>query len=81
MFMSCSNGQHAHEGPWTREWRCEGAPAGALIVVGAAYGDVREIDELGLVKIPPELLFRLSKEDCAWLTVAAVETKAAIARN
>jgi hypothetical protein len=44
----------------------KGAPAGALIVVGAAYGDVRETDELGLVKIPPELLFRLSKEDCAW---------------
>jgi hypothetical protein len=50
-------------------------------VVGAAYGDVRETDELGLVKIPPELLFRLSKEDCAWLTVAAVETKAVIGRN
>jgi hypothetical protein len=59
----------------------KGAPAGALIVVGAAYGDVREIDELGLVKIPPELLFRLSNEDCAWLTVVAVETKAAVGRN
>ena len=56
-------------------------PAGALIVVGAAYGDVRETDELGLVKIPPEPLFRLSNEDCAWLTVVAVETKAAVGRN
>jgi hypothetical protein len=50
-------------------------------VVGAAYGDVRETDELGLVKIPPETLFRLSNEDCAWLTVVAVETKAAVGRN